>query len=87
MILQARASRLSFSDILKRLAALPPTEPVFISKQVPKNYVCWLIMHHTGEIQANLYKFHGLTAISSHDIILFTLCLYAKLSLTALLWA
>lgn len=36
--LQARASRLSFADILKRLAALPNTDPIFISKQVSAVY-------------------------------------------------
>ena len=31
--MQARASRLSFTDILKRLAAVPNDDPVFIGKQ------------------------------------------------------
>lgn len=47
--LQARASRLSFADVLKRLAALPPNDPVFVSKQVlpalqPANYHCASLM-------------------------------------------
>ncbi len=73
MTVQARASRLSFSDILKRLAALPPTEPIFISKQVPNNQLCRLITYHTGDIQANLYKLYGLRTINSHNIIVSTL--------------
>ena len=36
--MQARASRLSFADILKRLAALPSTDPIFISKQASYHF-------------------------------------------------
>lgn len=35
---QARASRLSFADVLKQLAALPNTDPIFISRQVTAHY-------------------------------------------------
>ena len=34
MHLQARASRLSFNDIMKRLAATEESQPTFISKKV-----------------------------------------------------
>ena len=34
MCLQARASRLSFNDIVKRLAATEESQPTFISKKV-----------------------------------------------------
>ena len=36
MSLQARASRLSFNDIVKRLAATEESQPTFISKKVCK---------------------------------------------------
>ena len=66
MTTQARASRLSFSDILKRLAALPSTEPIFICKQVPNNQ-CWLIAYCTVTFRSS-FTLYGLTTINSLDV-------------------
>ncbi|KAL0027901.1 hypothetical protein WJX79_001540 [Trebouxia sp. C0005] len=53
LVEEARASRLSFSDILKRLAALPSTEPIFICKQLA-SVERFIVVH--GQIILNQFK-------------------------------
>ncbi|DBB09374.1 TPA: hypothetical protein ACH3X3_007949 [Trebouxia sp. C0006] len=62
LVEEARASRLSFSDILKRLTALPPTEPIFISKQLA-SVERFVVVH--GQILLNQFKHFPNKAIQS----------------------
>lgn len=38
---ESRASRLSFADVVKRLAEAPPGSHTFISKRVSEAVKCW----------------------------------------------
>ncbi|KAL3133378.1 hypothetical protein ABBQ38_007248 [Trebouxia sp. C0009 RCD-2024] len=59
---EARASRLSFADVLKQLAALPNTDPIFISRQIPA-VERFVVVH--GQIILNQFKHFPNKAIQS----------------------
>ena len=59
---QARASKLSFTDVVKRLAAQPDSAPTFIAKQVRALHPrcnTLLVLHPDGAVEGYMNDLHA----------------------------